>query len=48
MAALHIPTLPRSWKALIKRFIDDEQTNLFREKQPLLGKVSMYIICNIL
>ena len=48
MAALNIPARPRSWKALIKRFIDDGQTSSFREKQALLGKVSIHKICNIL
>ena len=32
MAALNIPARSRSWKALVKRLIDDGQTSSFREK----------------
>ena len=32
MAVINIPACSRSWKALVKRFIDDEQTSSFREK----------------
>ena len=31
-AALNIPAPSRSWKALVKMFIDDGQTSSFREK----------------
>ena len=32
MAALNIPARSTSWKALVKRLIDDGQTSSFREK----------------
>ena len=36
MAALYIPALPRSWKTLIKRFIDDGQTSIVREIRSII------------
>ena len=55
MAALDITERLRSWKILVKRFINDGQTSLFREKSIVreirsifIGKVSIYRICNIL
>ena len=39
MVALPIPALLRSWKTLIKRFIDDGQTTLFRDKTSIVREI---------